>query len=281
MGDGRPLFVGPHLSRPPDILAAGVAVKFDVNDPSLFDWARSRVIAHLDGNEPEVIEVIDFDSGRHVAAPMKVVVVDRVAMGASWGNPGLGRVVTREVAISRRCPVCGGRRGRPVVVPFCEDGEHSSASRWNNPCGHVDKYTAVLEEAALRVAILDALAGTDSEVIEEIRRNHARALSMRDLRAVAGWLGAGLSAGQVELIARLGMCEEEHGGGSALRAFKLIWAWSSRRVGGSAGRHQQALLSRWGEGFVDRRIDRVCGLVLARFGVNLGGARGDIRGVAP
>ena len=81
---------------------------------------------------------------------MRVTVVDRRAMACAWGHPGLYRVILHTVEISDRCPVCGGPRGEPRNVPYCEDGEHYSASRWDNPCGHMDRYEDVLREAALQ-----------------------------------------------------------------------------------------------------------------------------------
>jgi hypothetical protein len=52
-----------------------------------------------------------------------------------------------KVSVSPNCPVCGARRGKPYNHNFCEDGEWFSCDRWDNPCGHTDKYTDVLQEA--------------------------------------------------------------------------------------------------------------------------------------
>lgn len=80
---------------------------------------------------------------------MKVRVVDREAMRRLWGTPSY-RVIIREVEISDRCPVCGGPRGEPEGHNFVEGGQGHPVHKWSNPCGHVDKYSAVLEEAAAR-----------------------------------------------------------------------------------------------------------------------------------
>lgn len=77
---------------------------------------------------------------------MNVTVVDRAAMNAQWGH-GLFRVITRTVKVSDRCPTCGGPRGEPRRVAYYEDGEHYTVDRWTNPCGHVDKYGAILAES--------------------------------------------------------------------------------------------------------------------------------------
>ncbi|MEW2631585.1 hypothetical protein AB0903_07990 [Streptomyces sp. NPDC048389] len=56
------------------------------------------------------------------------------------------------VTISTLCPVCGGPRGWDRVRPhrFCEDGEWLSVDKWDNPCGHLDTYAAVLRESRER-----------------------------------------------------------------------------------------------------------------------------------
>lgn len=51
------------------------------------------------------------------------------------------------VTISARCPVCGARRGDPYPYRFCEDGAWLTVQKWENPCGHLDTYHAVLREA--------------------------------------------------------------------------------------------------------------------------------------
>ncbi len=78
---------------------------------------------------------------------MRVVVVDREAMAAEWGMPGLFRVITVSVEIADTCPWCGRPRGVPVRRTFHEDGVNYSVDCWKNPCGHIDFYEAVLAEA--------------------------------------------------------------------------------------------------------------------------------------
>lgn len=45
-----------------------------------------------------------------------------------------------NIVIADNCPVCGGKRGAPVAHNFCEDGEWFTVDRWDNQCGHLDKY---------------------------------------------------------------------------------------------------------------------------------------------
>jgi hypothetical protein len=51
------------------------------------------------------------------------------------------------VEISDNCPVCGQKRGEPKENRYCEDGEFFYLHNWTNPCGHVDYYKQVYEEA--------------------------------------------------------------------------------------------------------------------------------------
>jgi hypothetical protein len=44
------------------------------------------------------------------------------------------------VNIARNCPVCGKPRGKPSPYRFCEDGEWFIVDKWDNPCGHIEKY---------------------------------------------------------------------------------------------------------------------------------------------
>jgi hypothetical protein len=52
-----------------------------------------------------------------------------------------------QVEISDNCPVCGGPRGKLIGHNFHEDGESYFVHRWDNPCGHIDKYADVYREA--------------------------------------------------------------------------------------------------------------------------------------
>jgi hypothetical protein len=65
-----------------------------------------------------------------------------------------------RVTIPDICPVCGGQRGEPKNHNFYEDGDWYSCDRWENPCGHIDKYSDVLKEAEqFGEKISDALRG--------------------------------------------------------------------------------------------------------------------------
>ena len=54
---------------------------------------------------------------------------------------------TVTVCLKWICPVCSGPRG-PVHNVFSYDGSmRLSCDGWENPCGHVDKYSDVRREA--------------------------------------------------------------------------------------------------------------------------------------
>ncbi|WP_114152976.1 hypothetical protein [Chromobacterium haemolyticum] len=57
----------------------------------------------------------------------------------------VARIVT--VQIPDACPQCGGPRGTPALRRYCEEGAFYYVDNWDNPCGHVDFYPAVLAEA--------------------------------------------------------------------------------------------------------------------------------------
>jgi len=58
------------------------------------------------------------------------------------------------VEISDNCPICGGKRGIPHSYNFCEDGEWFNVDRWDNPCGHIDKYGDVIRESRKQEGVL-------------------------------------------------------------------------------------------------------------------------------
>ena len=82
-----------------------------------------------------------------MGAEITVRVFDRAAESASWGHPGGGRPIVRTVTISAVCPRCGGPRGEVRGLNTCDDGEYYYVNVWDNPCGHVDSYAAILAEA--------------------------------------------------------------------------------------------------------------------------------------
>jgi hypothetical protein len=79
-------------------------------------------------------------------ATRTVRVIDRSTWGTSAPYP-----LIRAVTVAWICPICGGPRGEPQDFPFYENDQALSCDRWQNPCGHVDLYPALLEEAETNI----------------------------------------------------------------------------------------------------------------------------------
>ena len=54
---------------------------------------------------------------------------------------------TRTVTLSWRCPVCNGPRGEVRPAVSYDGSRRLNCDGWSNPCGHIDKYASVREEA--------------------------------------------------------------------------------------------------------------------------------------
>lgn len=78
--------------------------------------------------------------------PTMTVTVRDSAAEPPWGSGPL-TVVTRKVTISAQCPTCSKPRGEPKGSNESEDGVYYWVQRWDNPCGHIDLYAAVIKEA--------------------------------------------------------------------------------------------------------------------------------------
>ena len=68
----------------------------------------------------------------------------RVRIPASEEHIGLYAV---NVTLNWVCPVCGGGRGDVHPAVSYDGGLRLHCDGWENPCGHVDKYAAVRQEA--------------------------------------------------------------------------------------------------------------------------------------
>lgn len=56
-------------------------------------------------------------------------------------------IFTVTLDIADTCPVCGGPRGEVYPGLSFDGSRRLTVDRWDNPCGHIDKYSAVREEA--------------------------------------------------------------------------------------------------------------------------------------
>jgi len=62
-------------------------------------------------------------------------------------TPEHGGIASLQVTLQWVCPVCGQERGKPQQTRSYDGSRILYCDGWANPCGHVDKYEAVKEEA--------------------------------------------------------------------------------------------------------------------------------------
>lgn len=67
-----------------------------------------------------------------------------VTIPGSTQHNGLHSV---KVTIPWACPECGGPRGEPHPAVSYDGSRQLACEGWTNPCGHVDYYSAVRQEA--------------------------------------------------------------------------------------------------------------------------------------
>lgn len=50
------------------------------------------------------------------------------------------------VEIDDKCPKCGEMRGKPYKTHSYDGSRRLTVDGWNNPCGHIDKYSELREK---------------------------------------------------------------------------------------------------------------------------------------
>ena len=55
-------------------------------------------------------------------------------------------IYSMVVTLKWVCPVCGGPRGEPYQGWSYDGSRRLAVHQWDNPCGHIDKYSAVRDE---------------------------------------------------------------------------------------------------------------------------------------
>lgn len=70
--------------------------------------------------------------------------VKQVYIPAKPDHDGLCGV---SVRLNWECPVCGGKRGETAKCRSYDGSRYLDCDGWANPCGHIDKYTACIQEA--------------------------------------------------------------------------------------------------------------------------------------
>lgn len=53
----------------------------------------------------------------------------------------------KTVTLKWTCPICGGPRGEPFEGLSYDGSLRMTVHRWENPCGHIDAYSDIREEA--------------------------------------------------------------------------------------------------------------------------------------
>ena len=87
----------------------------------------------------------------------QVELIKQVMIPACPEHEGL---FSLAVVLVWECPVCHERRG-PITDALSYDGSRRLVvSGWVNPCGHVDKYAALIDEARDN--------GLNDELVEEV-----------------------------------------------------------------------------------------------------------------
>ena len=77
---------------------------------------------------------------------MRVKIVDREATDRLWGTPSYNTAIVRELEIPDNCPVCGAKRGEPVLNRYCENETFYYVHNWKNTCGHQDNYADLIKQ---------------------------------------------------------------------------------------------------------------------------------------
>lgn len=101
-----------------------------------------------------------YTGGLTTVIPRPVSMTYRVCDHGS--GPGYVGVRIETVVVSAECPTCGGPRAQARPSRFHKDGDWYSADRWDNPCGHIDSYAAVLAEFRKRQAELEEAEQRDA-----------------------------------------------------------------------------------------------------------------------
>lgn len=115
-----------------------------------FVWVDGRPLADGMGplTERRVSLKLAGPEDEKKACTPKVNIQDKVmsvVIPARETHEGIDWVL---VLIKTTCPICGGPRGVPSFGVSYDGSRRLKCSVWENPCGHVDKYSAVRKEAA-------------------------------------------------------------------------------------------------------------------------------------
>jgi hypothetical protein len=82
-------------------------------------------------------------------------------------------------------------------------------------------------------------------------------MNPRDIATVAPWLRVGASFEDVNNAARFGLLDNARFSTDAVSLYNAIWAWSTFRFSGSAGRAQERYVEKRGIEALKARFERV------------------------
>lgn len=69
-----------------------------------------------------------------------------VPSSSNWFDAGWPRKI--DLTLAWACPACGGPRGEVFRTHSFDGSRRQTVDGWKNPCGHVDMYADVRQEAA-------------------------------------------------------------------------------------------------------------------------------------
>jgi hypothetical protein len=141
---------------------------------------------------------------------------------------GVG-VVT--VTVAARCATCGGPRGHDAVTPqeFTDGGVEFTVDRWTNPCGHLDTYDAILQEARFR-PLPEPSSGPAGLVLKDVPEPPAPGSPAGVVLAAAdAWRGMRAKAA-IEVLDRHGFAEDADRVATMLRKARTHGHVSARQI---------------------------------------------------
>lgn len=135
---------------------------------------------HVDGHAVWVRYIAGDDPVPALPDTMTVRVCDRGT------GPGYSGVCIVTVTVRALCPTCGGPRGGDTIRPkrFHEDGDWYSLDVWDNACGHIDSYSAVLHEARTTVLPTPVVRSADFKRCDRTAEAVALIIAAADERRV-------------------------------------------------------------------------------------------------
>ena len=113
---------------------------FSIADNSRFD-AHPLLRWHLRGGGQSGLATKHCSRRFIVHLQISSIMIVTIPSSSTHGGFGL---VTLE--ISDNCPTCGEKRGEIFATHSYDGSRRLNCDGWNNPCGHIDKYSDIRQE---------------------------------------------------------------------------------------------------------------------------------------